>query len=408
MGTISINQQPAPVGDLLAVYAPIKYEIAATTSYGNAPLVKAQVYINGGVYKTPYPQFHLSYIGGIYYFNFDVSEILRTYMSNTDTMNLGGNTNTIPPADQSNSGFSRKCEFKVVFELWEPSGVNGIYENSGTDATSSTLYAINIAPSQFLLESEIPNYGSVLPFKFLTSAPEVATTQIDGKAYLSFWDTGATRRGVEIKTYDSNGVLQNTAYIDIGQPLGSVYRVRRIAVGGADINLITPLAGIFSYTITVVEDITDFPTIPISETRTYFIGADACEAAYTLHFLNQFGADDNMQFQKYTILQNTKKQSYLANVSEYPTATNRGATTLSSVGQQVIILQDEAVPQRIMHWVYEAQNTVQAFLQKRGSSELIAVIIEEISNVEAYGVDKSKRDIEIVCTLSNMEYAQQN
>jgi len=184
---ITITSQPAPTGDLVSPYAPIVYELEATTAYANPPIIKAKLAINAQSFGVILPQPHYFESGGVYKFRFDISELLRQYLSNTDTFNLGGNTNIMPAPDEANAGFAKQCVFEVNFDEWEASGTNGIYELSVNSITSNQLIGLNIAVNAGLLEDDLPSYGFVYPFKFLTNAPERQGTTTDSKNYLSFY-----------------------------------------------------------------------------------------------------------------------------------------------------------------------------------------------------------------------------
>lgn len=403
---MALIAQPTPAGDVLSIYAPVSYELTATTIYGNPPLIKAQLYINGLAYGNEYAQPHYKAISGTYYFLFDVSERLRTYTNNTDTFDLGGNTNVKPADNVANAGFAKKCEFKVVFTVWESSGINGIYEVTATTYTSNSLFGLSIAVNQYISESSIKNYGATLPFKFLTAAPTRQALALGDKAYLSFFSRGNTREGVRIRTYSTSGVLLATAYYDIGQALNTTNRVRRIAVGAADVALITSLAGVHYYEVCIVNDITAGTPTPISELRRYYI-SDECNK-YSLHFLNAFGADDVMRFKDYQFLDNTEKETYLANVNSYPSASNRGLTVLNSRGTRKVILTRYGVVNRLLSWFYELLNTSEAYLQKQGENTYIAIVVDKVSDSESIGTELSVRDVEVECTQANIEYSHSN
>lgn len=403
---MALIAQPTPAGDVLSIYAPVSYELTATTIYGNPPLIKAQLYINGLAYGSEYAQPHYKAISGTYYFLFDISERLRSYTNNNDTFNLGGNTNVKPADNVSNAGFAKKCEFEVVFTVWESSGVNGIYEATATTYTSNSLFGLSIAANQYISETSIEFYGATLPFKFLTAAPTRQTLALGDKAYLSFFSRGASREGMRIRTYSASGVLLATAYYDIGQALNTTNRVRRIAVGTADIALITSLTGVFYYDICIVDDITAGTPTPISEVRQYYI-SDECNK-YALHFLNAFGADDVIRFKDYQFLDSTEKEIYQANVDSYPLASNRGLTVLNSRGSRKVILTRYGVVNRLLSWFYELLNTTVANLQKQGESTYIAIVVDKVSDSEAQGTEQSLRDVEIECTQANIDYSHTN
>lgn len=403
---MALITQPTPSGDVLSIYAPVSYELTATTIYGNPPIIKAQLYINGSAYGSEYAQPHYKNISGTYYFIFDVSERLRSYVSNTDTFDLGGNTNVKPAADAANAGFAKQCDFYVVFTVWESSGVNGIYEATATTYTSNNLYGLSIAVNQYISETSIEFYGATLPFKFLTAAPARQSLMLGDKAYLSFFSRGNTREGMRIRTYDASGVLLATAYYDIGQALNLTNRVRRLAVGAADIALITPLTGVFYYDICIVNDITAGTPLAISELRQYYL-TDECNK-FSLHFLNAFGADDVIRFKEYQYLNSTEKELYLANIDAYPTASQRGLTVLNSRGTRKVILTRYGVVNRLLDWFYQLQNTSEAYLQKQGETAYIAIIVDKVSDSEAQGTEQSLRDVEIECTQANIEYSHSN
>lgn len=403
---MALITQPTPSGDILSIYAPISYELTATTAFGNPPIIKAEVFINGVLFGNEYAQPHYKVISGTYYFRFDVSERLRSYVSNTDTFDLGGNTNVEPAANASNAGFAKECTFYVVFTVWESSGVNGVYEASATTYTSNSLFGLNIAANQYIDENTIEDYGAVLPFKFLTAAPNKQALSLGDKAYLSFFDRGASRRGFRVQTYSTAGALLATVYYDIGQALNTVNRVRRIAIGAADIALLTSLAGVHYYTICIVDDITAPVPLVLSEVREYYLTQECTK--FSLHFLNAFGADDVVRFSDYQYTNTTEKETYLANSPTYPLASNRGLTVLNSRGTRKLILTKVNVVNRLLQWFYELQNTSVAFAQASGASTYIAVTVDKIADFAAQGTELSTRTVEVECQLSQIDYSHSN
>lgn len=402
-----IITQPTPAGDILSVYAPVRYELSAAGYFGsNPPVIRAFVYINGIVVNL-YSQGHYSRDGlGNYFFVFDIAETLRAFVNHTDTFIFDGNANVMPAPNAANANFAKKCEFYVEFQIWESTGVNGVYEDSGTAFTSNTLYGLSIAANQYLAEDDIQLFGAVLPYRFLTNAPKRQVLSLGDKAYLSFFNRGLTREGVRVQTFNAAGVLQATAYIDIGQAVNTAYRVRRIAVGAADIALVTSLTNIHYYTICIVDNITLPAPIVQSEIREYFIANDCTQ--YSLHFLNSLGADDVIRFKDYVILNTSEKEIYLANDSSYPVSSSRGLTVLNARGTKKLVLNKFGVVNRLMPWFYELQNTSVAFAQKKGGSQYIAVVVANTSDAEAEGTDSSTRDIEVECSFAQIDYSHSN
>jgi hypothetical protein len=401
-----ITVQPAPSGDILSVYAPIVYEVEASSVVTNPPIVKAQLYINGAEFGSSFAQPPYLTAALDSRFRFDLSEQLRTFMNNEDTFISGGNTNVAPPANEANTGFAKKCEFYVEFTVWQSTGLGGIYEASGVSFVSNTLFGLNIAVNQYIIETEIEKIGVVLPLRFMTDAPLKQSLSLGDKAYLSFFDTGSSRRGMRVQTFDATGGLLATAYFSIGQPLNALNRVRRLAVGTADIAALTSLVGVHYYTICVVNDTTAPLPLEISEVRSYFISAQCTK--YSLHFLNSWGADDTIRFSDFITFNAVEKETYLANSPTYPVASNRGLTVLNSKGRKRITLIKVGVVNRLLEWHYQAQNSSVAYLQKAGSSEYIAVVIEAATDFEGISTEQSVRTVEIECSFSQIDYSHAN
>ncbi len=404
-----ITTQPAPVGGVLSALAPVVYEVTATSVTSNPPLLKAQLYINGVAFGAPMPQQHYSVLAGVYTFRYDIALALQQYLSNSDTFAVGSNTNTMPAADAANVGFMKKCEFYVVFTVWQSTAPFGIYEPSVTTYTSTTLYAINAAASQFLSESTIAAYTSVLPAKFFTYAPTTQGILQNEAAYLSFWDTGDKDRAMRIRTYNSSGVVQTTTYYDIGQSTGSVRRVRRLAVGPAHIGLLVSLAGIYSYDICVVDDDTLPSPMPITEVRTYVLATTNC-TRYIVRYLNAFGADDALMFDQYERRVETQREGYTANVEGYPTASARGRTTLNSRGTVSITLTKESIPMAKAYQYYELRNSPVLLLHKSGD---FATPTAVVTDGDTEGVlDATQQGgmvtVELALQYANSEYSQSN
>lgn len=404
---ITLASQPAPVGDLLTPYAPVKYELTATTAFTNPPVVYATLFINGVQAGEPYIQPHYQNLAGTYYFRFDIAERLRDQLNNTDTFLQGANTNTLPAADAANIGFARKCEFYVVFELYEASGAVGQLFPSGLTQTSTTLYAINIAANIGITLTDIENLGSVLPFNFMTNEPKIKAIPLASDEYLSFWDTGATRRGIRFRSYDSAGALVATQYFDIGQANNSVKRVRRINVGTvAAATILGSLTGVSFYRIAIVDDITALPPMAISEERTYHIDRSTCPSI-ALHFLNPYGADDTMRFGEYAKQSETERQNYARNYSAYPVSNARGLTTLSSIQRENYTLTAIAVPNEELAWYAEAANSVEAYIEFPTVAPFTAVQINEV-DVEGESTEEETRDVELSITVALPKISHSN
>lgn len=404
---MAIILQPTPSGDLLSIYAPIIYELEETTIYGNAPIIKAQLFISGQPYGNEYVQPHYARTPTLaYLFRFDISELLRAYTDNEDTFNLGGNTNVQPAANAANAGFMKRLNFYVEFTVWESSGQGGIYEDSGIIYNSNTLFGLSVAANQYLDENSIEFFGGVFPTRFLTNAPKRQAIGLGEKLYLSYFNRGSSREGMRIQTFNAAGALVATVYYTIGQGLNTALRVRRLAVGTADIALLTSLVGIHYYTICLVVDTTIPVPIVFTEIREFYISSDCTK--YSLYFLNALGADDVIRFKDYQITNTVEKEMYAANNPNFPTSGARGGTVLNSRGTRSITLTKFGLVNRLQPWLYELQNTSVAYLQAEGSTQLTAVVVDTVSNFTAEGTEQSTQDIEVSCTFANIDYSHSN
>ncbi len=404
---IAFASQPAPVGDLLTPYAPVKYELTATTAFTNPPVVYATLFINGTQAGEPYVQPHYQNLAGTYYFRFDMAERLRDQLNNTDTFLQGANTNTVPAPDAANVGFARKCEFYVIFELYEASGAVGQLEPSGDTETSTTLYAINIAANIGITLTDIENLGSVLPFNFMTNQPKDKAIPLNANEYLSFWDLGDKDRGVRFRSYNSSGAIVATAYFSLDQSTNSLKRVRRINVGTvAAAAILGSLTGVAFYRVAVVDDITLPTPAAISEERTYHIDRSTCPQI-ALHFLNAYGADDTMRLSERAKQSETERQGYIRNNSAYPTPNARGLTTLNSIQRETYTLTAIAVPNDELQWYAEAANSVEAFIEFPSITPFTAVQINE-ADIDGESTEEDTRDVELSVTVALPKISHSN
>ncbi len=405
-----ITIQPAPLGQVLTALAPVTYELTTTASSSNPPFIKAQIFINGTAYGAPIPQQHYKVIAGVFSFRFDIALALQQYLSNADTFLIGANTNTMPAAGAANVGYAKKCEFYVVFTVWQSLAPFGKYSATLETYTSTTLYAINAIASQFLTEAQLAEYTATLPAKFFTLAPTTQGVYANEAAYLSFWDTGNTRRAMRIRRYNAVGTLLGTTYYDIGQPLGSVRRVRRLAVGAVHIEPIVSLTGARSYDISIVEDNTISPPLVITEVRTYVINTAPACTRYAVRYLNTLGADDVVYFENYTQQASTEQEAFTANVEGYPARGARGRTTLNSRGTVSITLTQESIPQRRAYQYYELRNSPVLLLHKAGdfASPTAVVIDGDTEGVLEATQQGGMTSIELNLLYANTEYSQSN
>lgn len=406
-----ITIQPAPVGNVLSALAPVIYEVTATSTGANPPIIKAQLYINGVAIGALKPQSHYLESSGVYTFRFDFAQALQQYLSNTDTFLIGGNTNTQPAADAANVGFMKKCAFYVVFSVYQSVAPYGIYESSGTTYTSNTIYALNLAVNQFLPEGDIVKYTGTLPLRFLTNAPKTQSIALDEIRYLSFFDTGRKDAGMRIRLFDESGAIIGTPYYyNIGQSTGNLYRVRRLAVGTAHITAIVgSLAAVSHYDVCVVDNITLPSPSPITELFTFSIRRGQCKR-WIVRFLNIFGADDCAEFEFYEQRSATQSQGFLANVPSYPTASLRGLTTLNSRGNVSITLSKKPVPKGLAFWYYELRNSVVLLLHEEGdyATPTAVVVDKETEGVLGGTGTGGTIDVEIPLLYANTDYSHSN
>jgi hypothetical protein len=403
---LTITAQPAPTIGVVSAYAPILYTIEATTAYPNPPLIKAKVYVNGVVFGTEMPQTYLSEAGGVYTFEFDISERVQRYLSNTDTFNLGGLAGVIPAADESNEGFAKRCEFYVQFDQWDASGATGIYETTAFTDDSNALYAVNLAANQYISEDDMQFYISVLPIKFMTNSPTAQAIGTNDYAYLSTWYLdGYSDQRIRFRLYDSSSTLVATITQTVATGALGFNRVIRFPSGTAYLSTITSLSGIAFYDFCIQGEAAPSVWIVVSEVRTYHIMRDCQENV--IHFLNVWGVDDSVRFKDYVGDANIAKQSLSQTYAGYPLASARGRAVLNSQGQRRLAFTDE-VPDVHLPYYYELANTVEAYIVRVGAAAYIAVDIESVSDFPLESTEDAVSTVEVTCNFANVDYAQTN
>lgn len=401
-----IAAQPAPTIGVVSAYAPILYTVEATTTYANPPIVKARVYVNNVLFGTEMMQMFLSELTGTYTFEFDISERIQRFLSNTDTFNLGGLATVIPAVGESNEGFAKRCEFYVKFNQWDASGVTGQYEISAFSADSNPLFAVNLAADQYITEDSMQEYISILPIKFMTNSPTVQAIGSNDYAYLSTWYLSAySRQRIRFRLYDSSSTLVATITQDVATGALGLNRVIRFPSGTAYLSTITSLTGIAFYDFCLEGGAAPSVWVRLSEIRTYHIMRDCQEQV--IHFLNVWGVDDSVRFKDYVGQAAIRKQSLSQSYSGYPLASSRGRTVLNSQGQRRLTFTDEIVDVDLPYY-YELANTIEARIVRVGSPSYIAVDIGSVNDFPLETTEDSTSTVEVTCNFANVDYAQTN
>lgn len=403
---LTIVSQPAPTIGVVSAYAPILYTVECTTAYLNPPIVKARVYINTVLFGSELVQMHLSELTGTYTFEFDISERIQRFLSNTDTFNLGGLATVIPAAGESNEGFAKRCAFYVTFDQWDASGATGIYEATAFTEDSNELYAINLAANQYVDEEGIQDYISILPIKFMTNSPTTQAIGTNDYAYLSTWYLdGYSRQRIKFSMFRSSGASAGVITQDVATGALGENRLVRFPTGTAYLSTITSLALVAYYDFRVEGEAAPGVWVRISEIRTYHIMRDCQEQV--IHFLNVWGVDDSVRFKDYVGEIAISKQSLSQSYSGYPVASSRGRMVLNSQGQRRLTFSDQ-VANVDMPYYYELANTIEAYIVRVGTPSYIAVDIAEVNDFPIESTEDAISTLEVTCNFANTDYAQTN
>lgn len=403
---LTIIAQPAPTIGVISGYAPILYTLEATTLYPNPPIIKAKVYINNVVFGSELVQTYLSEAGGTYTFEFDISERIQRYLSNTDTFNLGGLATVIPAVGESNEGFAKRCEFYVKFNEWQASGATGIYELSAFSAESNPLFAVNLAANQNITEVSMQGYISILPIKFMTNSPTTQAIGLNDYAYLSTWYLdGYSRQRIKFSMYTESGasagiITQNVATGTLGEN-----RVIRFPTGTAYLGTITSLALVAYYDFWLEGEAAPGVWVRVSEIRTYHI-LRHCQGD-AIHFLNVWGVDDSVRFKDSVGEVAIAKQSLSQSYGGYPTASARGRMVLNSQGARRLTYSDQ-VAEVDLPYYYELANTVEAYIVRVGASGYIAIDVAAVNDFPIESTEDTVSTVEVACNFANIDYAQTN
>lgn len=403
---LTIVSQPAPTIGVVSGYAPILYTLEATTLYPNPPIIKAKVYINNVVFGSELVQTYLSELTGTYTFEFDISERIQRYLSNTDTFNLGGLATVIPAVGESNEGFAKRCEFYVKFNEWQASGATGIYELSAFSAESNLLYAINLAANQNITEVSMQDYISILPIKFMTNSPTTQAIGLNDYAYLSMWYLGGySGLRVKFSLYTSSGASAGVITQDAATGALGLNRVIRFPVGTTYLSTIASLATVAYYDFRIEGRVAPSVWVRVSEIRTYHI-LRHCQGD-AIHFLNVWGVDDSVRFKDSVGEVAIAKQSLSQSYGGYPTASARGRMVLNSQGARRLTYSDQVADVDLPYY-YELANTVEAYIVRAGASGYIAIDVAGVNDFPIESTEDSVSTVEIACNFANIDYAQTN
>ena len=403
---LTITAQPAPTIGVVSGYAPILYTLEATTLYPNPPIIKAKVYINNVVFGSELVQTYLSEAGGTYTFEFDISERIQRYLSNTDTFNLGGLATVIPAVGESNEGFAKRCEFYVKFNEWQASGATGIYELSAFSADSNPLFAVNLAANQNITEVSMQDYISILPIKFMTNSPTMQAIGLNDYAYLSTWYLdGYNRQRIKFSMYTESGAGAGIITQDVATGTLGENRVIRFSTGTAYLGTITSLALVAYYDFWLEGEAAPGVWVRVSEIRTYHI-LRHCQGD-AIHFLNVWGVDDSVRFKDSVGEVAISKQSLSQSYGGYPTASARGRMVLNSQGARRLTYSDQVADVDLPYY-YELANTVEAYIVRVGASGYIAVDVAGVNDFPVESTEDTVSTVEVACNFANIDYAQTN
>lgn len=403
---LTITAQPAPTIGVVSGYAPILYTLEATTLYPNPPIIKAKVYINNVVFGSELVQTYLSELTGTYTFEFDISERIQRYLSNTDTFNLGGLATVIPTVGESNEGFAKRCEFYVKFNEWQASGATGMYELSAFSAESNPLFAINLAANQNITEVSMQDYISILPIKFMTNSPTTQAIGLNDYAYLSTWYLdGYSRQRIKFSMYTESGASAGIITQDVATGTLGENRVIRFPTGTAYLGTITSLALVAYYDFWLEGEAAPGVWVRVSEIRSYHI-LRHCQGD-AIHFLNIWGVDDSVRFKDSVGEVAISKQSLSQSYGGYPTASARGRMVLNSQGARRLTYSDQ-VAEVDLPYYYELANTVEAYIVRVGASGYIAVDVAGVNDFPIESTEDTVSTVEVACNFANIDYAQTN
>jgi hypothetical protein len=403
---LTITAQPAPTIGVVSGYAPILYTIECTTAYANPPIVKAKVYINNVVFGSELVQTYLSELTGTYTFEFDISERIQRYLSNTDTFNLGGLATIIPAEGESNEGFAKRCAFYVTFDQWDASGATGQYETTAFTDDSNELYAVNLAANQNITESSMQDYISILPIKFMTNSPTTQAIGLNDYAYLSTWYLeGYTRQRIKFSMYTESGASAGIITQDVATGTLGENRVIRFPAGTAYLGTIASLALVAYYDFWLEGEAAPSVWVRVSEIRTYHI-LRHCQGD-AIHFLNVWGVDDSVRFKDSVGEVAIAKQSLSQSYGGYPTASARGRMVLNSQGARRLTYSDQVADIDLPYY-YELANTVEAYIVRVGASGYIAVDVAGVNDFPIESTEDTVSTVEVACNFANIDYAQTN
>lgn len=284
---VTVTVQPNKTRPL-SVYREINYE--ATSDDATVKRMKAIIYVDGTAINANAPIVQDPDYGETDVFTFDVHQIVKDHLSyDKQTIDAGDKQST------SNSMLPVFMKFTEVVE-----NVSNQLEDGASLTQTSTdeIYCINAKQTE--VEANLSAYELGSSIGWLSDA----TTKwigISESEYLDFClvSTIGTNYQLNIKTYDEDDVLAQTATVS----LGSITDERSaIGVGVTNINAHTLTSGSqplvtngIAYYVVKIE--TTVP-VDVTEERRFNVDRSSCTNHTRVHFLNRLGGFDSFTFTK--------------------------------------------------------------------------------------------------------------
>jgi hypothetical protein len=431
---ISILNQPTNLSGIFRAYEPLVYRVGVS-GVTNAPVCKAQLYINNVLYGAAQTATHIIYDSNTntYLFKFDATALIRDYPDNEATWGaLNAQTSTtVPNATDANTGFYEKMVFYFVFTEYIIIPPNPRLQQ-GDSVTSDAKEAVN-ARADTTTGSLYP-YVGVFPSLWLTNAPLLATTSIKEieltqSDFLSYYSQGANNPFAEIAkitTYNSALSLINTYYIDVNSPANN-NRLRRVGTGSTNINN-TPSAqflsppifpiinnNVYYYEVSIIfyDKVNNISLGNLTRVCRYYL-KKSCEKIQ-LFYTNEFGADDNLSFKldNSSIDYENEQSEYTAPIfNVIPRQDMRGSQTINSNSTQFFTL-NGSFPEQEIKRIKECWNSPNlAIVLPDNPTQYIKVVNAKTGQIRIQNSDEdgggNNITVEFVLQQSAKDFSHEN
>jgi len=269
--------------------------------------------------------------------------------------------------------------------------------------------------------------------RFLTNAPKRQAVCLQDWATLTVTNYNTGGNALQVDTFNANGQQIDRGILNLSSLIPSVTGpVPQLGVGPKDINNINPLLW-FPLPMIVLPPWTGQPVVdqnvayyevtfgnynPLtfglvtalnitpSETRRFYLSKKCCPAKYRLHFVNEYGAQDNVRFDDSEVIEyNTADEFFEKNLPTVFTQKDRTRIQLIKEAETIVTLSKANASREEILWLKDVLLSPNVLLDVGGQLKAVFIVASE---TKLFDRDDRVNSIEITVIESTKDYSQRN